>query len=75
MDDGPQSTTMGRIIPVFLLAVATLAAIYFTQRRRKGRKDPEPYGSFHLALNTFPGREHERPKTEWLNMGLWDVSE
>lgn len=34
----------------------------------------DPYGLFHLQLNRLPTEpEGEPPKTEWLNMGYWEV--
>jgi hypothetical protein len=35
----------------------------------------DPYSLFHLTLNKLPGDDHATlPRTEWLNMGFWRVS-
>ena len=35
----------------------------------------DPYGLFHLSLNTLPGEDPDsQPQTEWLNMGYWKAS-
>lgn len=38
------------------------------------RTSTDPYGLYHLSLNRLPGQPDDAPvKTEWLNMGFWEV--
>jgi hypothetical protein len=38
------------------------------------KHSPDPYGLFHLDMNTLPGANTTLiSRTEWLNMGYWKV--
>lgn len=63
---------MWPIIVLFFLFVGALASLFITM---KSSKDPY-HDEFHLSLNALPGlKPGQRPATEWLNMGLWKVSQ
>lgn len=53
-----------------VLVICGPVAMYFLPSRTSN----DPYGLFHLSLNTTPQDDpNGPPRTEWLNMGFWKV--
>lgn len=56
------ATTVYTLSAIFIVSTG----MYVAMRQRKLQ---DPYGDFHVSLNSDP----LRPKSEWLNMGYWKV--
>jgi hypothetical protein len=58
----------------FYNAAIILGLVGFAFVLREAVLVDDPYSSYHIALNVRPGDEgKKRPKTEWINMGYWEV--
>jgi hypothetical protein len=72
----PLALRFTRLESTKIAAISVIISILVLFEIFWDKKSSDPYGLFHLAMNVRPGDSPEQvPKTEWLNMGCWKVTQ